>query len=95
MFNPCAHPVESNGLEAVQMWMMAFNRDSERISHVAGVDPQEVVQSSVRITSEKSYLKKYLNPNLVAISTVRGPPTAGRFLFFYVSFLNMHVRRVF
>ena len=40
-------------------------------------DPNEVVDASIRITSDSSFLRKYLNPNLLVVATTRRPPTAG------------------
>jgi len=62
---------QDGSLEAVELWTSVFPKGQEEISSVSTRDPLETVNSAVRITSAKTYLQKYLNPNLLVVATQR------------------------
>lgn len=64
---------QGESLTAVQTWVSRFPVAQERIVSIAARPANEVIQSSVRVLGggDGGYLYKYLNPNLLAIATVR------------------------
>jgi hypothetical protein len=64
-------------IQTQELWAMALPADREKISSVATRNAEEVVHSSVRITSAKTFLQKYLNPNVLVLATVREAPADG------------------
>lgn len=63
--------LSSSGFSATNLWTIAYPKDVEKISSIAARDADEVVQSAVRTLGPNEYKVKYLNPNLLAIATVR------------------------
>jgi hypothetical protein len=63
-------------LRGVQTWSLNFPRSQERLVSVVGRPVHEVVQSAVRVLGggDGGFLYKYLNPNLIAVATVRLSP---------------------
>eukprot|EP01083_Nonionella_stella_P094946 266510_1 len=62
----------NDGLSATSLWTMTFP-EYEHISDVATHIEGEHVQSASRSLDEKGYIHKYLNPNMIVISTVVNP----------------------
>ena len=64
---------DGSNLKAVETWSTRFPADQESIVSIAARAPNEVIQSSVRVLGggDGGYLYKYLNPNLLAVATVR------------------------
>ena len=60
-------------LESTQSWLVRFPAAQERLVAVSARPAHEVVQSAVRVLGggDGGYLYKYLNPNLLAVATVR------------------------
>jgi len=71
------HAVGSNELKGVQSWALHFPHAQERLVSVVGRPAHEVVQSAVRVLGggDGGFLYKYLNPNLLAVATVRLSPS--------------------
>ena len=67
-------PTSLASLRATQVWQLSFP-PSEHIAALAPSHPFHTVQSSVRLVGggEGGLLYKYLNPNLLALLTERGP----------------------
>lgn len=63
-------------LVGVQTWLLRFPRAQERLVCVAARPAHETVQSAVRVLGggDGGYLHKYLNPNMLALATVRLSP---------------------
>jgi outer membrane protein assembly factor BamB len=61
---------EGQQLKAYERWKLVFPAE-EQISSAATRDDVEIVHSSLRITGDSTFLRKYVNANLMAIATVR------------------------
>jgi hypothetical protein len=71
---------EGKQLKAHERWKLVFPPE-EQISSAASRDEIEVVQTSLRITGDATFLRKYVNANVIAVATVRkGAHTVSRLL---------------
>lgn len=64
--------VQDKQLNVVPIWEVDLGGadQSQKVINVAGKNPQEHVHSQGRVLSDRSVLYKYINPNLVAVSTL-------------------------
>ena len=56
-------------LRGVELWRVELGQDKHHITHVVGKHPGEHVHSQGVVLGDRSVQYKYLNPNLLAVTT--------------------------